>query len=204
MTMSKMLFMAHGSLRFETDTGKTIYLDPAYGEGYDLPADIVLVTHQHHDHNRTELMPKNPGCLIVTEQQALADGKYNIFEHSGIRIESVPADNQNHPRNQCVGYILTFDKKSIYCAGDTSTFPEMESFAARQLDYALLPIDGVYNMDADEASKCAKIIKAHYTVPIHTGPDNGSTIRDNYNEENAARFSCPGKLLIRHGEEITL
>lgn len=42
--MAKLLYQGHGSLRLITDSGKVIYIDPFAGEGYDVPADLILVT----------------------------------------------------------------------------------------------------------------------------------------------------------------
>lgn len=56
--MATLLYQGHGSLRLTTDSGKVIYIDPFAGEGYDEPADLILVTHQNHDHNCTDLPAK--------------------------------------------------------------------------------------------------------------------------------------------------
>ena len=56
--MAELLYQGHGSLRFQTNKGTVIYLDPYAGEGYNLPADLVLVTHGHHDHNVITLPAK--------------------------------------------------------------------------------------------------------------------------------------------------
>ena len=48
--MAKLLYQGHGSFRITTDEGKVIYVDPFAGEGYDLSADGILVTHGHYDH----------------------------------------------------------------------------------------------------------------------------------------------------------
>ena len=50
--MAHLLYQGHGSFRLETDAGRIIYVDPFAGQGYDLPADLILVTHDHYDHNR--------------------------------------------------------------------------------------------------------------------------------------------------------
>ena len=42
---SRILYQGHGSLRMTTGDGKVIYIDPYAGEGYDIPADLILVTH---------------------------------------------------------------------------------------------------------------------------------------------------------------
>ena len=139
--MAKLYYQGHGSYRILATSGKVIYIDPYAGGGYDLPADIILVTHQHGDHNQIGLCPQNPGCRIITNEEALAGGTHQTFAVGGIKIEAVEASNKNHSPEKCVGYIITVDEKSIYASGDTSTTAQMQTFAARGLDYALLPCD---------------------------------------------------------------
>ena len=63
--MAKMLYQGHGSYRFTLDDGTVVYVDPFAGEGYDLPADLILVTHEHFDHNQIDKMPHAAGCEII-------------------------------------------------------------------------------------------------------------------------------------------
>lgn len=196
--MAELLYQGHGSLRVVTDTGTVIYIDPFAGEGYDLPADLIFVTHQHHDHNVTDKMPHAPGCVIVTEQEALAGGKHNSFTFGDVSARAVEACNKNHPKTSCVGYILTVDGKTVYFAGDTSMTDDMQGMAALRLDWAFLPIDGIYNMDHTEAEKCAALIAAEKTVPIHMKP--GAL----FDEAMAESFDVPGRVIIRPGETVAL
>lgn len=46
-----LLYMGQGSLRIVTVEEKVIYIDPFSGNSYDLPADLILVTHGHPAHN---------------------------------------------------------------------------------------------------------------------------------------------------------
>ena len=65
------------------------------------------------------------------------------------------------------------------------------------LDWAFLPIDGIYNMGPEEAARCAGLIGAGATVPIHTKP--GSL----YDRQAAEAFQCPGRQLLAPGETLT-
>jgi L-ascorbate metabolism protein UlaG (beta-lactamase superfamily) len=94
--MVKLLYQGHGSLRFTAQDGRVIYVDPYAGEGYDQPADFVLVTHEHHDHNKVELITQKAGCKIITNKEALAGGKHNVFSFDGIDIEATEASNLMH------------------------------------------------------------------------------------------------------------
>jgi len=195
---TKLLYQGHGSYRITAADGRVIYIDPYVGNGYDKSADILLVSHQHGDHNKTSLVTQKPGCKVITNVEALAGGKHNTFDVGGIVIEAVEASNKNHDPKECVGFILTVDGIKIYIAADTSKTKAMESFAAKKLDYALLPIDGYYNMDAKEAAECAKLIGAKVNIPVHMKPG------ELFDRERAETFNAPGRRVVAAGEEIEL
>lgn len=52
--MTTMLFQGHGSYRFTLDDSTVIYVDPYFGKEYELEADLVLVTHDHFDHDAVD------------------------------------------------------------------------------------------------------------------------------------------------------
>ncbi len=195
---TKLYYQGHGSYRLTGEGNKVIYVDPYAGDGYDIPADIILVTHQHMDHNQVDKITRKPSCALITEKEALEGGKYNSFDINGVRVEAVSAYNQNHDPSQCVGYIITLDGLKIYAAGDTSKTAEMAALKARELDYALLCGDGFYNMDLDEAAECAELIGAKHNIPIHLKPG------ELFDRERAEMFKGPNRLIVAAGEEIVL
>ena len=197
-SMTTLLYQGHGSFRLTSADGAVIYVDPYAGDGYDLPADIILVTHQHSDHNQIKLPPRKDDCVVVTQADALSGGTHQTLSISGIEIQAVEARNKNHDPKNCVGYILTIDGIKVYAAGDTSTTGQMASFADMALDYALLPCDGVYNMDLEEAAACAALIGATFTIPIHMKP--GAL----FDRARAEAFDAPNRLIVEAGEEIAL
>ncbi|MCI8442820.1 MAG: MBL fold metallo-hydrolase [Provencibacterium sp.] len=197
--MAKLYYQGHASLRLTADDGTVIYIDPYAGDGYDLPADLILITHEHTDHNQSDIAAQKRHCLIIRAADALKDGLYQQFTVGSIQIEAVPAYNRNHDKNKCVGYVLSFDGIKLYAAGDTSTTDAMGGpLREMGLDYALLPTDGVYNMNAREASKCAELIGARHTIPIHMKP--GAL----FDRRAAEKLRTPSRLIVAAGEEIPL
>jgi L-ascorbate metabolism protein UlaG (beta-lactamase superfamily) len=196
--MSKLLYQGHGSYRIETNNGKIIYVDPYAGTGYDRKADIVLITHHHHDHDNISLITKNDGCVVIGPEEALKGSKYNSFNVYMVRIDSVCAYNKNHDKNECVGYMLLFDGIKLYASGDTSFTQDMNDMSFMHVDYALLPIDGIYNMDAKEAARCAEIINAKHTIPVHMKPG------ELFDFKCAEKFITPSALIVEPGKEIDL
>jgi len=185
-------FIGHASVKIVTENGTVIYIDPAFKGDYSVPADIILVTHGHSDHNQVDLVMKkghinimrnsldesdlvslsteNKKTTIITHKEALVDGEYKVFDVDGVKITAVKAENKNHNVNECVGYVLEFDGIKVYHAGDTSKTDQMEDLGKIGLDYVFLPIDGIYNMNPTEATECANILKAKVSFPIHNDP----------------------------------
>jgi len=197
--MAKLLYQGHGSFRLTSNDGVVVFIDPFIGEGYDVPADIVLVTHQHDDHNQIDLITQKHDCTVITEYEALKDGRHNTFEIKGIHIEAVEAGyNAGHTPENSVGFIIMVNGKKLYFCGDTSKTPQMSTFASRHLDYAFLCADGFYNMNLVEAAECAILIAAKHNVPVHLKPG------ELFDMEMAEQFTAPNRLIIEAGKEIEL
>lgn len=206
--MAKMLYQGHGSYRFVLDDGTVVYVDPFAGEGYDLPADVIFVTHEHFDHNQVEKMPHAPGCEIIRARDAHpAPSQYLTVASHGVRATAVQACNKNHPVDQCVGFVLEFDGITFYASGDTSMTDDMRSgkLANLGIDYAVFPGDGFYNMDVAEASECAKLVAARHSIPMHLVPmDDPSDPAQLFSRERAETFNAPGRIILELGETLEL
>ena len=197
----RLLYQGHGSLRIVTREGKVIYIDPYAGEGYDLPADLILITHGHQDHTAVNLIKnRNEDCQVITYREALNKGEYKTYELGYAVVEAVQAgNNKNHNIKECVGWLITLsDGITVYVSGDTSTTDQMSELAERNIDYAFFVCDGIYNMDMDEAIACAKLVSAKHSIPYHMAPGKL------FDQARAEQFDVPGRLIIPAGEEIIL
>lgn len=191
-------YLGHASIKIKTSDDVVVYIDPYAGTDYNESADILLVTHDHSDHNNVDKVKLKDDGKMITHKEALKGTEYQSFEIKGVKITGMPAYNQNHPKESSVGFLLEFDGIKLYHAGDTSKIMEMNQLLGQSITYALLPMDGVYNMGPEEASEAAKLIGAKYNIPIHTGP-NGV-----FNEKNIAKFNVGNKIIIRPGDTIEL
>ncbi len=185
-------WLGHDTFRIEND--KTIYIDPYELKGKPPEADLILITHDHHDHCSPDDVARvaKDDTVIVTVAAAARRLKGDVrvvkpgesLVVHGILIETVPAYNVNkfrspgvpfHPQESGhVGFILTVGGVRIYHAGDTDVIPEMDDIEA---DIALLPVGGTYTMTADEAAQAANRIKPKVAIPMHHGAIVGS-VRD--------------------------
>jgi Predicted Zn-dependent hydrolases of the beta-lactamase fold len=198
--MSKLLYQGHGSYRIRTSGDTVIYIDPFAGTGYDVPADLILVTHEHYDHTAVQLVNQKSTCRIIRAKNVLSKGTYKTVKADNITIQAVPAYNAHHDRSECVGFVVTLeDGVIVYASGDTSYTDYMkDTLSTMGIDYALLPCDGIFNMDAKEAARCADVIGAAHAIPVHTKPGQL------FDDKVAAQFNAKNRLILHPGEEITL
>jgi len=69
------------------------------------------------------------------------------------------------------GYVIRFeDGFTIYFAGDTSIFGDMELIGAMyKPSLAFLPIGDVYTMGPEQAAKACELLGVNHVVPMHYG-----------------------------------
>jgi L-ascorbate metabolism protein UlaG (beta-lactamase superfamily) len=186
-------WLRHASFRIEAP-GCVVYVDPWKLKGKPAPADLILITHEHHDHFSPDDVNKirTPSTTVVSIAAVTSQLSGDLrtvqagdrLTVKGIDIEVVPAynvDKRFHPRAKGgVGYIVTVDGRHIYHAGDTDVIPEM---ADMQVDVALMPVSGTYTMNASEAASAVNEMKPAMAVPMHWGdtigkPEHAVEFRD--------------------------
>ncbi|MBN1331189.1 MAG: MBL fold metallo-hydrolase [Candidatus Heimdallarchaeota archaeon] len=176
-----------GHASFKMTVGKTkIYIDP-YGGGddeYKEKADLILASHKHGDHSskgKINLMKQKSTILITS-----SDNKENLegnvvaldpgqkYEYQDITIYGVPGYNVHrfrspgepfHPKSIQTAFVIEAEGKRIYFAGDTDFIEEMKDL--KNIDYALLPIDGHYTMSPEEALAAVGAFKPKNVIPMH-------------------------------------
>jgi L-ascorbate metabolism protein UlaG (beta-lactamase superfamily) len=186
--VSRLHWLGHDSFRL--DGPPVIYFDPWKLKGRLPVADLVLVSHEHHDHCSPDDVKKvsGPDTVVVAAAtaakqlpgaQVVRPGDH--LSAAGVEIEAVRAYNVNkfrspgvpfHPRQaEHVGYVVTIDGVRIYFTGDTDHIPEM---AEIECDVALLPVSGIYVMTAEEAAGAARTLGPQIVVPMHYGAGIGT------------------------------
>jgi L-ascorbate metabolism protein UlaG (beta-lactamase superfamily) len=186
----------HGHSAFAiTSGGKTILIDPwfdgnpsAKAAADNIEADLVLVTHDHGDHvgQALEICKRTGatlGCIVelaakmkakgLPDSQILNGIGFNIggtVTHQGISVTMTQAFHSCESGSP-VGFIIRLpDGYTVYHAGDTGIFSSMALWGKLyKIDLALLPIGGVFTMDAAQAAMATMMLRCKKVVPMHWG-----------------------------------
>jgi L-ascorbate metabolism protein UlaG (beta-lactamase superfamily) len=153
--------------------------------------DAVLLSHVHHDHldvpslrrlrrkTTRVVIPRGAGKIVsrlgFSDVVEVVDG--DEVEAGGLRVRVTHADHapgRYRPTGPAaVGY-LVYGSLSVYFAGDTDLFPEMETLEP-DLDLALLPVGGwgpkipEGHLNPERAAEALRRIRPRLAVPIHWG-----------------------------------
>ena len=174
----------HAAFRI-SNGASVLYIDPWKVPSVPHDADLVFVSHSHHDHCSPEDIAKvaKAGTVILAPAETVKLLKSASAVDVGqeltvgeITVQTVAAYNigkQFHPRghNWC-GAVFTIEGKRIYYAGDTDLVDEMGRLGA--VDVALLPIGGTYTLDAATAATACEKIGCSMAIPYHWGDVVGS------------------------------
>ena len=188
-------YLGNAFVKIKTIEGTVLYIDPYAVNAAD-SADIVLITHEHTDHNDLSRVYQKAGCQVIRTANALLAGVYQTFTIGSISIQAVPAYNQYHPKTDGVGFVIEFNGIKVYHAGGSGKIPEMADLTAQNINYTLLQLTG----GASEMTEAAAVIGARFDIPIH------STVSTSILHLPAvvAQFQSPNRLIVNPGHTIAL
>lgn len=189
-------FLGHsGFMMRYKNRSMNVYIDPYRIGPKPAPAQLILISHPHKDHCSIEDLRKisndktvilsSYGCSIpgVRFKEHIMVGIGEKVKAGDLIIESVRAYNTNktfHPKaNDWLGFILNYQDKRIYFAGDTDVIPEMRNLG--RIDVAMVPVTQAYTMGPEEAAVACNHINPRIAIPIHYGVLVGTV-------EDAMRF----------------
>ena len=189
----KITFTGHAG--FYLEGPQKILIDPFISENpntpvknKDLAPELILITHGHNDHLGDALeIAQNTGAPILTSFDLAKylsrpgvntiginiGGTYS-FKNTKIKMtqawhsSSITMANGTFYGGTAAGFLIQTAGLTLYHAGDTALFGDMEKVIARTpIDVAFLPIGGHFTMGPDDALIAAHWLKARQIIPMH-------------------------------------
>ena len=165
----KIRWYGHSAFRIASNQGVRIITDPyepgafgglSYGKISD-PADIVLTSHDHADHNDAKGIPGSPEVVKEAGSKTV----------KGISIKGIPTfhdPSKGSERGPNLIFNLLVDGMHVCHLGDLGhTLTDKEVSDIGPVDILLIPVGGFYTIDDREATRVAEQINPKVLVPMH-------------------------------------
>jgi L-ascorbate metabolism protein UlaG (beta-lactamase superfamily) len=155
-------------------SGKRIVIDPH--DGYTLgwkpvedKADLILVTHDHFDHNAVEDVEKEDSIVISSFYGEKSLNLNGVM--IGLKGYKFPHDKYGGERRGFTAvYKLSIEDFILIHMGDIGVVPDENFFQENsdpRTDLLFLPVGGTFTIEPYEAWEIASRLNPVYTVPIH-------------------------------------
>jgi L-ascorbate metabolism protein UlaG (beta-lactamase superfamily) len=161
----KIKWFGQSSFLLTSQAGIRILIDP-YNRflGYRMPiveADIVVVTHDHRDHNQIQAAS---GKYLLVNQPA----EYDI---EGVKIQGIKTfhDKQNGAkRGDNIVFVFRMEGLSVCHCGDLGHLLTLEQIREiGQVDILILPVGGTMTINGVEAVQVMRQLNPTITIPMH-------------------------------------
>jgi len=166
----KLKWYGHAAFLITSDQGTKIITDPyepggfggaiAYGPIPD-QADIVLVSHDHADHNYVQGLKGKPQI-----DKGVGSHKVKNVEFKG--VAAYHDGQKGSERGQNTIFCFTVDGARVCHLGDLGhVLSEQEAKQVGPVDVLLMPVGGVYTIDPSQATQTAQKLSPKIIIPMH-------------------------------------
>ena len=163
--MMKIKWLGHSCFLFTSQKGTRLLIDP-FDEtvGYDLPSvpcDVVASTHDHFDHNHFS-------CVPGSFEKWTTPGSHAFQDISAKGISTFHDPEQGALRGNNIIFVFEIDGLKVCHCGDLghSLTPELVQ-AIGPVDVLLVPVGGVFTVDAQGAKGVVDALKPTVLIPMH-------------------------------------
>src|SRR5260370_28773834 len=181
-TPPKVTIRWHGQSFFEIQSSKgtRIVIDTHFIEEYgrkDISADVILISHEHNDHNQPEAVKNYQRAKIIHGLRV--NGKrqeWNAVDETirDVHIRSVgvyhdKAEGMDKGKNTI--FVLEVDGLHIVHLGDLGhLLGEKDIKKIGPVDVLMIPVGGVYALNGADAKQVVEQLKPRqYILPMHYG-----------------------------------
>lgn len=157
----------HGHSCWEITNDITLVTDPHDGKSIGIPAptveaDVILVSHDHYDHNSVKTVEKHDSKVVTDER------KRNIFDVEIKGIESFHDEAKGAKRGENIMYKFIMDGIKFCHLGDLGHDLDDDSIEKiGEVDVLFVPIGGTFTVDDKQAWNVIKKINPKIIVPMH-------------------------------------
>lgn len=157
-------YLGHASFRIKGKTAVVVTdpFDESLGMKFSkVSADIVTVSHDHFDHNKTD---------SVSEVQRVIDGpgEYELLGVSVIGIGSFHDAKKGELRGKNTIYVIEMDGIRLVHLGDLGhKIKTKRAEAIGEVDVLMIPVGGEYTIDAADAAEVVGILEPKIVIPMH-------------------------------------
>lgn len=143
----------------------TVITDPYASDiGLKLPrlnADIVTVSHDHHDHNNVDAVNGTP--FVIDKP-----GEYEI---KNVFVQGIPAyhdTSSGTERGNSIIYLFQIEELKIAHLGDLGaklTDEQLEKLEG--VDIIFIPVGGTFTIDGKQAAEVVNQLEPRIAIPMH-------------------------------------
>lgn len=163
-------YLGHSSFKIRSK-GIVVITDPFDPEKVGLPypgqkADIVVVSHDHFDHNFLQAV-KGP----VNREEVFVIDQPGEYETGGVEVRSVRTfhdDKQGEKRGNSLISVMRVEEMFVVHLGDLGhelTDKMVEEIGI--VDVLLVPVGGEYTIDAEKAGTVVSQLEPRVVIPMH-------------------------------------
>lgn len=166
----KIKWLGHAAFALTAADGTKLITDPYVPGAYDGAvsydriterADAATVSHDHADHNGAELLPGRPPALKGT-------GPFTVKSLRITGIETFHDPSGGAERGKNTIFIIEIDNLRIVHCGDLGHLPDEATVKALgRVDILLVPVGGLFTIDAKGAVKLVEQVKPKLVIPMH-------------------------------------
>jgi len=161
----KIKWLGHASFMITSESGTKIITDPyvvderlTYGEIKE-SADIVTVSHEHTDHSNVAAVKGNPEVVKGTAKV------------KGIEFKGIPTyhdDDKGQQRGENTVLCFEVDGMRVCHLGDLGhPLSDKQVADIGKVDILLLPVGGLYTIDAEVATQVCDKLRPKVIIPMH-------------------------------------